>query len=95
MNIEETIEKAMYAALSGEELDRQMIIDLLGIDPDSETAEKLGECAREGSQRSCRQQGQGLGVDRLCAGDNAPHTAYGNAANGGSRHKQGRHPKAH
>lgn len=66
LNIEETIEKAMYAALSGEELDRQTIIDLLGIDPDSETAEKLGECARKVAYEVTGNRGKvwaSIGVD--------------------------------
>lgn len=48
------IKRSKKSALSGEILDRESIISLLKIDPDSEEGEKLGQAAREVASVVCR-----------------------------------------
>lgn len=80
LNIEETIEKAMYAALSGEELDRQTIIELLEIDPDSKEAKMLGECARKVACEVAGNRGKvwaSIGVDYEACNMNCSFCSFG------------------
>lgn len=54
MNHLELIQKSKESALSGKTLDRESIIALLEIDPNSEEGEKLGQAAREVASAVCK-----------------------------------------
>ncbi|MEN6567688.1 MAG: hypothetical protein ABFC57_15495 [Veillonellales bacterium] len=64
--ISELIQRARENVFSGQILDRDSIIALLGIDPESSAAEKLGQAAREAASAVTRDAGRvwsSIGVD--------------------------------
>jgi biotin synthase len=74
------IQKAKENALNGEELDRETIISLLELDPDSEEAEMLGKAAREVAEIVTGNKGSvwaSIGVDYKNCAMNCDFCAFG------------------
>ena len=66
MNYDILIKKAKENSLEGKLLDRETLIALLEIDPDSKAVEKLGESAREVASKFANNKGSvwaSIGID--------------------------------
>lgn len=80
MNTERLIEYAKDNALKGKVLDRESIIKLLEIDPNSKDAENLGECARTVAKEVVGNKGKvwaSIGVDYQPCSMNCSFCSFG------------------
>lgn len=79
-DIDKLINSAYESALQGEILDRESIIALLNIDPNSKGAEKLGEAARDVAAQVTGNQGRiwaSIGVDYQVCSMNCDFCSFG------------------